>query len=164
MRTKRKITQLVKVKVPGFTMQETIVAMVITGLVASLSFTVLRYYQQLFIHNVKTGNQQTEINMLQQVLQEDMRLADKVSFNSNMVCSSSAEDIRYVFLEDTIIRNSILVSDTFKLRFEKPQLQISPHAPELVSYIMIKCYNNDLEIPVSVAKKYPLCIQLEKED
>ncbi len=159
----RNSVKIFKVQIRGFTVQETIIAMVLTGLISVLTFSAIRYYYRLFSNVVQVGNNQSNINQLQQVLSNDMENAEKVLFETGLVCQINEQNIRYNFMPEKIVRETVLATDTFYIEHEKPTIRYSTNSPDLVSFISFVCKNDDLLIPVCVHKKYPLILQLKEE-
>ena len=154
-------TKRYKTRLKGFTILEAIISMVLTSLLVLLALAAIRYYQRLFWNVQRTGTTQTEINLFHTALNQDMQRALKVVFDSDLVCLSGDREVRYQFLKEKIVRNSMLAIDTFHIKYTPPLILPSPEVNDLVGQITVGCYNGEALYPVCVIKKYPLGLQFE---
>lgn len=148
-------------RIKGFTIQEIMIVMVITSLIATMVFSIIQYSYRFLNSVVKTGNAQSEINHLQQVLSVDFLRADEINFDNMLVCKFYLESATYQFNPNCIIRRSLNSVDSFKIAYTLPTVGYCND--KLVNSFELKCLNNEVEFRVSAIKKYPFKMNLEKK-
>lgn len=155
---KTKTTNLIwiLIKVKGFTIMEALIALVLTGLVSLLVFAGIRYYHRLFLTIQLTGHTQTEINLLQQALQNDFANAGEVYYENDIMCINESGIVAYRFIEEGIVRLNGFNPDTFKLKYQPVELSMVTGQDRLINLVSFVCYNGDLQFPVSAFKEYPV--------
>lgn len=151
-----KCTTLFFRKVKGFTIMETLIALALTGLISLLVFAGIRYYHRLFSMIKLAGQTQTEINLLQQALQNDFSKAKEVFYEDGIICNNVAGVVAYRFVEDGIVRLYDFKPDTFHLKYQQPEIIMAAGLDHLIGEVNIVCYNEDLQFPVSAIKEYPI--------
>lgn len=144
------------IKVKGFTIMEALIALALTGLVSLLVFAGIRYYHRLFMTIQLTGHIQTEINLLQQALQNDFAKAWEVYYEDGIMCSNESGGVAYRFIEEGVVRLDGFKPDTFKLKYQPAELSMVTGQDRLINLVSFVCYNGDLQFPVSAIKKYPV--------
>ena len=150
--------------VSGFTLLEAIIALTLTSLLTLLVFAGIRFYHNLFVKIQRTGEVQTAINQLQTVLRNDTEKSKELFFDEFLYCSNEDGTINYMFLENAIVRNSDISSDTFRINYRQPEFVYSERLENMITGITIPCYNEELVFMVSVIKKYPCGLEFKNID
>lgn len=105
-------------KISAFTIMEVIVVMLLSGIVISMSYSVLRLIQHEFIDFQIHDNSMVTINQLNTVLTRDFDQADRVCLDQTATVlkftSQSKPVITYRFLDSAIIRSNPM-NDTFRI-------------------------------------------------
>ncbi len=156
-----KFLGLCSAKVRGFTIMEALIGLALTGLVSLLVFAGIRYYHRLFSTILLTGHTQTEINLLQQAIENDFAKAKEVFYEDGIKCSSATGAVAYRFVEEGIVRLDSFEPDTFKLKHQPVEFSMVPGQDRLINLVSIVCYNGDLQFVVSGIKEYPVGIIIE---
>lgn len=108
--------RIMKSKISAFTLMEVVVVMVLSSIVISMGYTLLRLVQHEFISFEKEDSEQVKISELHSALENDFIRADRVFFDADSVklyCNfPERRTISYQFTSATVLRQDIRV-DTF---------------------------------------------------
>ena len=151
-------------RISGFTLLEAIIALTLTSLLTLLVFAGIRFYHNLFVKIRHTGEVQTAINQLQTVLRNDTEKSKELFFDEFLYCNNEYGTINYMFLENAIVRNTEISSDTFRINYRQPEFVYSERLENMITGITIPCYNEELVFMVSAIKKYPWGLEFERLD
>jgi prepilin-type N-terminal cleavage/methylation domain-containing protein len=147
----------------GFTLLEAIIVMLISSLLVLFALAGIRYYSVLFVNIQDRSEVQTDIRMLQNALNDDVRQNEKIEYDEDLIFISYTENVRYQFDDNRIVRIQELISDTFKLKYQEPAIKFSKRVPGLVEEVTIRCVNEDEMFPVNVTKQYPVGLKMQKD-
>ncbi|MBO6881084.1 hypothetical protein [Winogradskyella sp.] len=110
-----------KTKVKSFTLNEMVIVMIITAIVAGLAFTVLSLVQRHMWSIQQNFNLNTEFNRLEEALWIDTNNYNAMHYSANentIKFRTSLDSITYHFQLDYVLRDR----DTFHMKIEHKEL------------------------------------------
>ncbi len=143
-------------KVSAFTIIEIIVAMLISGIVISASYTIYFNFKVLFIETQLEFEENSRILLLQSLLKRDFREADFIkSRNDELIINfADKEKIYYEIEEDFIVRNNQEIVDTFFIIIDDYYIGKLKNNLLYVDEIILYIELEELEFPIHITKKY----------
>jgi prepilin-type N-terminal cleavage/methylation domain-containing protein len=104
-----------KNKIKSFTLPELLIVMIITAIVVSMAFSVLRLVQKQ-IHTIETNfNKTANLALFEQKMWQDFNEFQIIQFNekqNSLVLESEIDTVHYSFQDNYVLRNK----DTLKLK------------------------------------------------
>lgn len=140
----------------GFTILEAVIAMVLTGLLVVLAMGSIRYYHRLFYGVTALGQGQSQMNLLYGALTSDMNTSSQVYYDSALRCVMDQQVVYYHFTEQYITRSNEVVTDTFHISCTTPVVHFTDGDQPFVENIEFQCTYNEIVLPISISKKYPI--------
>jgi prepilin-type N-terminal cleavage/methylation domain-containing protein len=151
-----------KNKLPGFTLMEVIIGMVISSLVIGLAGSAFSLIQLQFRHYKKANDQLLEESMLDDVLRSDLqRCRNAIIENAErLILDDQSSPITYQFNPGAVIRSKQAHSDTFHIKTSG----LSHEEKGLLQVIHLNCLSTDAGREHYFVKQYTLEDLSRQED
>ncbi|MEM8507834.1 MAG: prepilin-type N-terminal cleavage/methylation domain-containing protein [Bacteroidota bacterium] len=102
-------------KIPGFTLSEMVVVLLLTTLVVGMAFSVLQLVQRQMQGIATNYEQHSEVNLLRQSLWIDFNQSQNIWYDAQgaeLACVNQLREVRYAFHSDYITKGQ----DTFRIK------------------------------------------------
>lgn len=107
--------------ISAFSIVETIVGLAITAIIISIIFVLFSIVTERMMDYKNQNELICDLNRLTYSVNKDIFENEKMTFIDNKITfnSYSGENIKYIFMEEYILRNNEIFIDTFKVKLDQ---------------------------------------------
>lgn len=147
--------------VPGFTILETLIVLLLTSLVVSLSFAYFSAFQKYMRQNIRTTDYEVNVLRFESLLTYDFDRCEKIyPQNNELILEKNGEEIIYIFQDDRLIREHAGNTDTLIMQSVDFDMIYSEKHPTLLTGLQINLLDiNHEPRTFYLRKEYPVKIR-----
>lgn len=144
-----------------------IVALILTAIVSSMAFFIWSYFNRQQNSFIQRQSEYRDFLMLQTALLNDCSTSQFIQIENDSTVIfywNENASVIYAFSENTIVRNSISVNDSFDIHLSDKFFQLNSEQPELVEDLFIECKIGSKKYQSIHRKVYPAADLLDYEE
>lgn len=153
-------------KLPGYTIIELIIIMVLTGILSALTFSALTLFSQNFFFFQKITRRSYELTLFHKLMLKDIDGAQKVETvgPASLRCVYVDTEIQYDFETDQVLRRSAALVDTFHFAVHDYKYELLSASDKVVQSVTFELHISEQVLPYIFKKEYPADVFINENE